>query len=869
MQMRRFCQAAAFVAANLLPLPAADGQTVVHSVFASKNIEMPLYSDPANWTPVGVPNNTGSTIYNVEVPSMQYAWVDISATISNLTLGGVAVVRGQTFTVTGTTTDLLLPQSGIAVVSEGDRAATFDAGTLAAFSGNTLHGRFDLSSDGSAATLRFRGANIATLSSGRLRLHGPLPRIVDENGNDALRNLARIESSARLSVDGHHFVAAAPFTNEGVISLGEPRDSGSFTAAAGLTNYDPATRTLRGGSFHVGYLDDHVRGVPGRLPVELRFNGGDVVRNGSDIYLQGEASRITDLAGLDALRNLAHNLESGSLALHAHDIVTAGAFTNDGQLSLDQAHFTVSGPLMNFDAATRTLTGGTYGMRRGATLSFRGADIVRNAASLAFSHGGRIRDEAGNNALRNFAENLASGSFFFGRGQSLSTAGNFTNAGRFTTSAGVLTSREITPAAEFTLPVGFQYTQTAGVTENDGVLTAGSVNIRGGALSGGGTINGNVLVEEATLGPMRFGAKINGNLTLSSGSQMQSRLSALQVTENAALGGTLKIDLPDNVFPASDAVYTILQSSGTITGAFANAPHGARLPTADGGGSFVIVYEEKAVKLTQFQAQPPGAQLLNLSTRGHLQSAQDDPSGQRDVLIAGFIIYGAQSKSVVLRAIGPTLATSGVTSPAADPTLTLHGADGSVIAANDNWRDSQQAEIAATQLAPADARESAMVATLAPGTYTAVLREKNGSGGTSLVEVYDVSKNRTSKLANISTRGFVDSQNLLIAGLIAGGEAEGNADIVVRGLGPRLATTGVSEVLADPLIELRDRNGQLVDSNDDWRSSAAPIPIELQPTNGAESALKLALPPGNYTAILRGKNNVRGMALVEFYDLRR
>ena len=867
--MRSLCQAAALVAANLLPLIAAHGQTVVHSVFTSKNIEMPLYSDPANWAPVGVPNNTASTIYNVEVPSMQSAWVDINATISNLMLGGVAVVRGQTFTVTGTTTELLLPPSGIAVVSEADRAATFDAGTLAAFSGNTLRGSYDLSSDGSPATLRFRGANIATLSNGRLRLHGPLPRVVDENGNDALRNLARIESSATMSVDGHHFVATAPFTNEGVISLGEPRDSGSFTAAAGLTNYDPATRTLRGGTFDVGYLDDYVREGAGHLPVELRFNGGDVVRNGSDIYLTGQASRITDLAGLNALRNLAHNLESGSLGLHSHDIVTAGAFTNDGRLSLDRAAFTVSGPLTNFDPATRTLTGGIYGMTRGATLSFSGADIVRNAASLAFSHGGRIRDEAGNNALRNFAENLESGSFFFGRGQSLSTTGNFTNAGRLTTSAGIFSIREMTPSAEFTIPVGFHYTQTGGVTENDGVLTAGSIKILRGVLFGGGVINGDVVVEEATLGPVRLGAKINGNLTLSSESQTQSRLSALQVTGTAALGGTLKIELPDNLFPASDAVYTILQSSGTITGAFKNAPHGTRVPTADGGGSFVIVFEEKAVKLTQFQAQPPGAQLLNLSTRGHLQRAQDDPSGQRDVLIAGFIIYGAQSKTIVLRAMGPTLATSGVTSPAADPTLTLHAADGSVIAANDDWRDSQQAEIAATQLAPAHSREAAMVATLPPGTYTAVLREKNGSGGTSLVEVYDLSKNGTSKLANISTRGFVDSENLLIAGLIAGGEAEGNADVVVRGLGPRLAATGVSEVLADPLIELRDRDGQLVDSNDDWRSISGQIPVELQPTNGAESALKLALPPGNYTAILRGKNNARGMALVEFYDLRR
>ena len=870
MQMRRLCQVAAVMAANLLPLLPASGQTVVHSVFTSKNIEMPLYSDPANWSPVGVPNNTDSTLYNVEVPSVQPVQIDIDATISNLTLGAFATLYDRTFTVTGTT-DLLVPGSGISVSAWTDLPATFDAGTLSGFSGNTLRGVYSVSSGGSPATLRFRGANIGVLSDGSVHVQGALARIVDENGNDALRNLMRVASSASLFVDGYHFVTASPLTNEGLISVGEPRETGGFTAAGGLTNYDAATRTLGGGRFSIGYFDDPVRGEAGHLPVEFRFNGADIVRNGSDIQLIGEASRITDLAGLDALRNLAHNLEGASLRLHSHTIVTSGAFTNDGRLSLDFSAFTVSGSLTNYDSMTRTLTGGTYVMTRGGTLIFGGADIARNAATLEFMLGGRIRDTAGNNALRNFAENLESGSFTFHRGQSLTISGHFTNAGRFTTGAGVTNIREITPAAEFTVPAGFEYTQTGGITNNNGVLTAESVNIRGGALSGSGVINGNVIVGEATLGPLEFRAKINGNLALSSASKLRTRLpvQGFEVTGTAALAGTLEIELAENLFPASDAVYVVVRTGGAISGTFRNAPHGARVPTTDGRGSFVVVYEQKAVKLTQFQAEPPAAQLLNISTRGHLHRGQDDPSGQRDVLIGGFIIYGAQPKTVVLRGIGPTLAGHGVAAPLNDPTLVLHGSDGSVITTNSDWKDAQQAEIAASGLAPEDEREAAIITTLAPGVYTVVLREQNGSGGTGLVEVYDVSQSSTSKMANISTRGFVDSENLLIGGVIAAGEGQGNAQIVVRALGPQLASHGVSGTLVDPVLELRDHNGNLVASNDNWASNSNEVPAELRPTNTVESAMGLSLPRGDYTAIVRGKNNARGMALVEFYDMRR
>jgi hypothetical protein len=158
-----------------------------------------------------------------------------------------------------------------------------------------------------------------------------------------------------------------------------------------------------------------------------------------------------------------------------------------------------------------------------------------------------------------------------------------------------------------------------------------------------------------------------------------------------------------------------------------------------------------------------------------------------------------------------------------------------------------------------------------PGTYTVVIREKNGRGGHGLVEIYDLAQNATSKLANISTRGFTDADHLLIGGLIAGGAGPGTADVVVRALGPALRDFGISNAIDDPTLEVRDSNGAVVGSNDDW-SAVYPDPItlsDLTPSNKAESAIYLSLPPGSYTAIVRPKANNGGVALFEVYDLRR
>jgi hypothetical protein len=240
-----------------------------------------------------------------------------------------------------------------------------------------------------------------------------------------------------------------------------------------------------------------------------------------------------------------------------------------------------------------------------------------------------------------------------------------------------------------------------------------------------------------------------------------------------------------------------------------------------------------------------------------------------NVGIGGFIITGSAPKRVIVRTVHCTVCIPEV-SPLADPVLELHGPGGFATIVNDNWRDTQEAEIIATGLPPENDSDSAIVATLSPGSYTAIARGQNETSGVALIELYDLNQTAASKLANISTRAFVSTgAEIVIAGFILGGHA-GDDRVVVRGIGPSLAGGGVSNTLADPTLELRDSNGGLVMANNDWQDNppqAAELTAAgLAPTNSLESAIAATLPPGAYTALLAGLNNGTGVGLVEVYD---
>ena len=258
-----------------------------------------------------------------------------------------------------------------------------------------------------------------------------------------------------------------------------------------------------------------------------------------------------------------------------------------------------------------------------------------------------------------------------------------------------------------------------------------------------------------------------------------------------------------------------------------------------------------------------GPQALNLSTRGKIGSGED-------ALIAGFIVSGTESKKVALRVLGPSLRNSGLTGTLANPVLTLYNSAGSVIATDDDWQsDPGAAELTANGLAPGDPVEAATVQTLAPGSYTMVATGKEFGSGIGLVEVYDLSPESVSKLANISTRGAVGTaDDVLISGFIVGDVA--NATVVIRSLGPSLTAFGVSDPLTNPTLTVYDANGVGIATNNDWQDDVNAFDISknaLAPSDPVEAATILYLPAGSYTTIVSGADGGSGVALVEVYDL--
>lgn len=812
------------------------------------------YSNPANWSPAEVPNNTTDKSYNVSALSLLV--LDIDATVTNASLQAGFEARDHSFTVRERTTlgnadgaipDILLNAINVPV--------TFSTGILTSFSSGVLTGKYELNG---AATLQFGGANITTLRSARLSLNSASARVIDENGNDALRNLRTVEANSSLSL-------SEPFTSAGDITIGGLLEvHAPFTISGSLTNFDAATRTLQGGSFSVNG-DANTAGT-------LEFRGADIVNSNATIYLSG--GRIVDEAGRDGLRNFAHNAPNGHLLVTGTDFVIPTVFTNESTIVVSTGSLKFSGGLANYDPVAKRLAGGEYYLgdyHGGASnLSFAGGDVVHNAATIYLYGTATITDENGGDALRNFADN-DNGSFELVRTQ-FNARSDFTNGGTVTLYEGA-----------FTIPAGHRYTQANAVTAVTGVTASrfdGDMEIDSGELgatavrmttrdSGGpAVINGNVVIGDATVEAQ--GAFIT-SLQFTSGSHWRYVPLAFPVTPAVTVSGTLTLagalDIQmANTFPvASDAVFQIAHA-GKLTGAFSNGANGGRVPTTDGLGSFAVNYSGGTdVTISNYQRTIAAAQLLNISTRAQVLTGND-------VAIGGFIVYGRDPKKVVIRAIGPSLAAAGVAGPLQDPVIELHDSTGAVMTTNDNWQDSQGNEISATGLAPTDPRESAIAVTLQPGAYTAVVRGKNDTTGVALVEVYDLSKDAQSKLANISTRGFVDADHVLIGGLISGGNGQGNAEVVVRAIGPGLKNNGVTNFLADPAFEVRDKDGAVVAANDDFTSpdeNPATVPYELAAYTQGDAATGITMPAGKYTVVVHGKNGASGNALVEIYDLNR
>jgi hypothetical protein len=306
-----------------------------------------------------------------------------------------------------------------------------------------------------------------------------------------------------------------------------------------------------------------------------------------------------------------------------------------------------------------------------------------------------------------------------------------------------------------------------------------------------------------------------------------------------------------------DFIYSMDPSNNTAS-AFATGISGS-LVDLHVGPDGALYYLVQSGQVTRVQATP--SQALNISTRA--QIGTDD-----NVLIGGFIISGSAAKKVIVRARGPS---TGLTGALADPTLELLDGNNVTITSNDDWRVpvQNQTDVQATGLQPGNDHESAIVATLQPGNYTAIVKGKNNTTGTGLVEIYDINAAAASQLGNISGRAFVQTgDDVAIGGFIIGNHI-GASKVIILAKGPSLS--GVSNKLADPTLELLDGNGVVIGSNDNWQDdatqAAAITASGLAPSNALESGISTSLAPGNYTAIVKGKNNTTGIGSIEVYKI--
>jgi hypothetical protein len=306
--------------------------------------------------------------------------------------------------------------------------------------------------------------------------------------------------------------------------------------------------------------------------------------------------------------------------------------------------------------------------------------------------------------------------------------------------------------------------------------------------------------------------------------------------------------------------------SGPASVSFANANQAVTTVTINGPGTYTfllsaddtmhaVAYDAVVVRVTGRNA------LANLATRVQIGTGNS-------FAIAGFIVTGNTAKEVVVRGLGPSLATAGVEGVLGDPALDLYDASGNLLATNNDWQQTQAQALRDANLAPSNDLESAILTTLSPGGYTAVLRGNANTTGIGLVELYALQSSASSKLGNMSTRGLVGSgQNAMIGGTIVTGPAE--ARVLFRALGPSLVAAGISNAVTDPELDLFNSNGARISSNNNWKDSQSALiaGTGLAPANDLESAIVADLAPGNYTAVVNSVNGAAGIALVEAYHL--
>jgi hypothetical protein len=647
----------------------------------------------------------------------------------------------------------------------------------------------------------------------------------------------------------------------------------SSVAIAGLTISNGGDSAFGGGIFNDSAtltISDCI--ISANTTSSQNFTG-----NGGGIYNLNGALNITrsTLSGNYAL-------ETGGAASNSGGTVTIEACVVSGNSANDPFGGSGAG-IFNDNGGTVSITNSTLSNNNAPTVvsNFGGAVYNRNG-TLTVTTSTLSNNKAdngsgifnGNGALATITDSTISGN---SGGSSRSAGGGIFNLGtlhivRSTISGnnspgvggGISNGSGAGPGGTATIDsstiAGNSANRGAGGIYNPGSVVARNTIIAKNAINSGGT--GNTPDFSGTLTSQGFNLIGNGF-----GASISPAQSTDQVGTTASPIDPLLGPLQDNGGPTFTAALqggSPAKDKGDSGGSHTDQRGFTRpidnpgiVNAAGGDGSDIGAFEAGLA-----------AKSLNISTRARVQTGEN-------VLIGGFIITGNTPKPVVLRGLGPSLASAGVPANTVlnDPVLELHGSSGALIASNDDWKQSpQRSQIEGTVFQPSDDREAVILTTLPPAAYTAVVKGKGSDIGVGLVEIYDLDQSGDSALTNLSSRAFVETgNNVLIGGFTLGGN---NASplIIIRALGPSLGQFGISHALANPTLELRDANGTLLKSNDNWNddpAQAAQITaVGLQPKDNAESAIAAVLGPGAYTAIVAGKDaDPTGVGVVEIYNL--
>jgi hypothetical protein len=871
--------------ANLLSVQRSASAGNFRIVRISGNFQVTISGlTMANGNPAGV--NFGGGISNLGTLTLTNAVVS-----GNMATGGGGIFNdGGTVTIRGSTISGNSVNIGAAGIQNNGGTVSVTNSTISGNMARSGNGGGIVNSGATTLTNSTIADNSASGSGGGV--HNFSGTVTSKNTIIALNNApsgpningALTSQGFNLigTVDGNGAVTPATGDRMGVtaaeLKLGPLEDNGGPTRTHALL---PESAAIERGDSGTSPVDQ--RGLTRPVDSPTIFNDG----NGSDIgAYEMQADQLpgcnggvyqvqnTEDSGAGSLRDTLATACAGSTISFAANVRGAITLTT-GELLINK-DVTINGPGANLLSVQRgtgnsrifsspdkklTIDGLTIakgdifnsaggGLHNGGTLTISNSAISGNKAGEI---GGGIR----NVGTATITNSTISGNTTSKAGGAISNEGTLTitnstisgntalgngspfGGGILNGSGGILTITNSTIASNTAPTAGGIYTVSTAVTVRNTIIAKNTVTGNSPDFNGTFTSQGFNLIginsgATITQPPGTIGDQIG-----TSGGIIDPMLGDLQnnggpTHTHALLGGSTAIDrghssgfsIDQRGFPRP-----VDQPAGNITG-------------GDSGD------------IGAFELGPPPVRLANISTRLRVETNDN-------VLFGGFIITGTQAKKLIVRAIGPSVPVAGRLE---NPTLELYSGS-TLLASNDNWMESPEKQaIIDSTIPPGNDLESAIVRSLAPGSYTAIVRGVNQSTGVGLVEIYDLDASVDSKLAQISTRGFVQTgDDAMFGGLyVVGGSSQ---KVIVRAIGPSLPLLGK---LADPTLEMYDGNGSLLGANDNWRTGeqeAEIIATTVPPSDNLESAIVRTLAPGPYTAIVRGVNNTTGIALVEVYAL--